>query len=85
MSKGDTVPSIRYDNKHSGAHVSLAQSINESYREEPMKEEVNYKNGEHAEAEVEVTYLSLSRDEDLASKTISRKNLFLIIRPSCQG
>ena len=53
--------------------------MNESNREEPMKEEVsNENNGEHAEAKVEVTYLSLYEDEDFASETISRENLFFI-------
>ena len=44
-----------------------------------MKEEVSNENdGEHAEAKVEVTYLQLSENEDFASETISRENLFLI-------
>ena len=52
--------------------------MNESDREEPMKEEVGNENGEHAEAQDKVTYFLLSRDEDFASETISRENLFLI-------
>ena len=52
--------------------------MNESDREEPMKEEVGNENGDHAEAQDKVTYFLLSRDEDFASETISRENLFLI-------
>ena len=36
--------------------------MNESDREETMKEEVSYENGEQAEAQDEVTCLLLSRD-----------------------
>ena len=43
-----------------------------------MTEEVRKENGKHAEAEDEVVYLSLSRDEDFASEKISRENFFLI-------
>ena len=50
----------------------MAQIINESDREGPVKEEVNNKNGKKAEAEDEVTYLSLSGDEDFASEAIFR-------------
>ena len=52
--------------------------MNESNREEPMKEEVSNENGEHAEAQDKVTYLLLSRDENFASETISKENFFLI-------
>ena len=41
-----------------------------------MKEEVNNENGEHVEAQDEVTQLLLSRDEDFASELISRVNSF---------
>ena len=43
-----------------------------------MKEEVSNENGEHAEAQDEVTYLLLSRDEDFAGELIFRENFFLI-------
>ena len=44
-----------------------------------MKEEVSNENdGEYAEVKVEVTYLQLCENEDFASETISRENLFLI-------
>ena len=46
--------------------------MNESGREEPMKEEVSNENSEHSEAQDEVTYLSLSGDDEFASETISR-------------
>ena len=49
--------------------------MNESNREEPMKKEVSNENSEHAEAQDEVTYLLLSRDENFASETISRENV----------
>ena len=52
--------------------------MNESDREEPMKEEVSNENGEHAEGLDEFTYLLLPRDEDFASELISRENFFLI-------
>ena len=52
--------------------------MNESDREEPMKEEVRNENGEHAEGLNEFTYLLLSRDESFASKLISRENFFFI-------
>ena len=52
--------------------------MKESDREEPMKEEVSNENGEHAKVQDEVTYLSLSGDNDFASETISTENLFLI-------
>ena len=45
--------------------------------EEPMKEEVNNENGEHAEAQDKVIYLLLSRDEDFARETISKENFVL--------
>ena len=77
MTKIGTLTSFCYDNTHSDAHESLAQTINESDREEPMKEEVSNENSKHVEAQDEVTYLLLYRDEDFASKTISRENLFL--------
>ena len=67
-----------YDNTHCGAHVPLLLTMNESDREEPMKEEVNNENGEHAEVLNKVTYLSLSGDKDFASEAISRENFFLI-------
>ena len=78
MAKARTLPSFCYDKAHSDAHVSLAQTMNESDREEPMKEEVQKENGKHVEAEDEVVYLSLSRDEDFASEKICRENFFLI-------
>ena len=56
----------------------MAQTINESDREGPVKEEVNNENGKKAEAEDEVTYLSLSGDEDFASEAIVRENFLLI-------
>ena len=52
--------------------------MNESSREEPMKEEVSNENGEHGEGLDEFTFWLLSRDEDFASELISRENLFLI-------
>ena len=52
--------------------------MNESDREEPMKDEVNNENGEHADGLDEFTYLLLSRDEDFASELIFRENFFLI-------
>ena len=46
-----------YHNTHSDPYVSLAQAMNESNREAPMKEDVSNENdGLHAEAKVEVTY-----------------------------
>ena len=69
MPKIGTLPSFCYDNTDSDAHVSLTQTINESDRE-PMKEEIINENGEHAEAQDNVTYLLLSRDEDFARETI---------------
>ena len=54
MEKIGTLPSFCYDKTHSGAHISLAQTINESDREEPMKEEVRNENGEHAVVQGEV-------------------------------
>ena len=50
----------------------MAQTINESDREGPMKEKVSNENGKLVEAEDEVTYLSLSGDEDFASEAIFR-------------
>ena len=35
-----------------------------------MKEEISNENGEHAEAQDEVTYLLLSRNEDFASELV---------------
>ena len=55
----------------------MTETINESDREEPMKEEVNNENGEHAEAQDKVIYFLLSRDEDFASETISKENFVL--------
>ena len=52
--------------------------MKKSDREEPMKEEVSNENGEHAKAQDEVTYLSLSGDDDFARETNSSENLFLI-------
>ena len=78
MTKAGTLPSFCYNNTHSDVHVSLAQTMNESDREEPMKEEVSNENSEHAEAQDEVNYLPLHGDEHFASKTISRENFFLI-------
>ena len=43
-----------------------------------MKEKVSNENGRLAEAEDEVTYLSLSGDEDFASEAIVRENFLLI-------
>ena len=40
MAKIATLLSFRYGNTHSDAQVSLAQTMNESDREEPMKEKV---------------------------------------------
>ena len=37
-----------------------------------MKEAISNENGEHAEKQNEVTYFSLSGDEDFASEPISR-------------
>ena len=74
-----------YDNTHSDPHVSLAQTMNESKREELMKVEVSNENGEHVKAKVEVTYLSLSEDKDFASEVISRESLFLIVANTKYG
>ena len=52
--------------------------MNEFNREEPMEKEAKTDNGGHAEGEGEVTYSSSSGDEDFASETVSRENLFLI-------
>ena len=52
--------------------------MNESDREEPMKEEVSNKNGKHGEVENELTYLLLYGDEDFASEAIFRENFLLI-------
>ena len=78
MAKAGTLPSFCYDNAHGDAHVSLEQTMNESDKEEPMKEEVSNENGKHAEVEDKVFKFSLSRDEDFGSETISRENFFLI-------
>ena len=43
---------------------------------EPMKEKVSNENGGHAEAQDEVTYLSLSGDDNFAGETISGENFF---------
>ena len=51
--------------------------MNEYDREEAMKDEVSNENDEHAEAQNEVTYFSLSRYKDFGSKTIPRENFFL--------
>ena len=72
MAKIGTLPSVSYDNTYKDAHISLTQTMNESDREEPMKEEVSNKTGEHTEAQDKVTYLLLSRGQDFAGKTISR-------------
>ena len=76
MVKIGILPSFCYDNAHSDAPVSLAQIMNESDREEPMKEEVSNENGEHAEGLDEFTYLLLSRDEDFASELFPEKISF---------
>ena len=65
-----TLPFFCYDNTHSDTHVSYPRIMNESGREEPIKEKVSNENGEHSQDEV--TYLSLSGDDDFASETISR-------------
>lgn len=72
MAKIVSPPSICYDNTYKDAHISLAQIMNESDREEPTKEEGSNKNGEHTEAQDKVTYLLLSRGQDFAGETISR-------------
>ena len=50
MTKTGTLTPFCYDNAHSDALVSLTQTMNESNREEPKKEQVSYKNGEHVKA-----------------------------------
>ena len=45
--------------------------MNESNREEPMKEEVSNENGK-TEKQDEVTYFLLSGDEDFASEPLCR-------------
>ena len=78
MARAGTLPCFCCNNTHSDAHLPLTQAMNDSNREEPMEEEVRNDNGEHAEVEDEVTYSSLSEDEDSASETISIENFFLI-------
>ena len=74
MAKLGSQPSFCDDNTHSESHLSLVQAMNESEREETMKEKVSNENGEHEEAQDKVTFLLLSRDEDFVSETISRAN-----------
>ena len=74
MAKLGSQPSFCDDNTHNESHLSLAQTMNESEREETMKEKVSNENGEHAEAQDKVTFLLLSRDDDFVSETISRAN-----------
>ena len=64
-------PTLWYS-AHCDAHASLAQTMNKSSIEKPMKEEVSNENGEHVEVQDEVTYFSLPGDEDFASEPISR-------------
>ena len=40
MAKSGTLPSFCYNNTHGDAHVPLPQTMNESNKEESMKEEV---------------------------------------------
>ena len=49
--------------------------MNESNKEEPIEEEVSNENSKYAEVEDEVTYSSLSGDEDLGKQFPEKKNL----------
>ena len=74
MAKVGNQPSYCDDNTHSEAHLSLAPTINESDRKEPMKEEISHENGGHMEAQNKVTYLLLSREDNFTSETIFNRS-----------